>query len=410
MAMAQSGDSMKGDESLFDRGRNVSVRERPRPEFDALGIRAGSFLVYPKVEAAVAYEDNIFALENLEVEDTIYSFAPSVTATSQWSRHQLDAFARANIYRYADFNGQNAETYSLGASGRLDVVRGTALRGGISHDYLVEPRSSASSPQNAADPVKYEQSTFDFGGSHEFNRLRLSADVEYRDTQFEDTVSFLGVPIDESYRDNKTWDLTARADYALSPALSVYGFAGFNNWDYAAPTTPGDVSRDSDGYRAGLGADFDISRLVRGQFQLGYMEHSFDDPRVGDIDGLSMLGKVEYFPTELVTLTFNAERSVQSTGVIGAGGTVRTSVGAKADYEFLRNLILSAGVNRLVDDYQGFDREDTVWSGLIGAYYLVNRRVGVNLIYNHYSQESDGLQAGTDFAVNRIQLGVVVQY
>jgi hypothetical protein len=408
VALAQSGDSMGGDNSLFDRGRNVSVRERPRPDFDALGIRAGAFLVYPKVEASIAYEDNIFASETNEESDTVSSIAPSIGVTSQWSRHQLDAFARANVYRYADFNAQDSETYSVGASGRLDVLRGTSLRGGVSHDYTVESRSSASSPQNAGEPVRYEQTTVDFSGAHEFNRLRLSADFRYRDTQFEDTVSFTGEPIDESYRDNQAWDVSARADYALSPALSVYAFAAANTWDFANPTTPGDVGRDSDGQRAGVGADFDISRLVRGQAQVGYMHHSFDDPRVGDIDGLALLGKVEYFPSELLTLTFNAERSVQATGVIGAGGVLRTSVGGKADYELLRNLILSA--TRLTDDYQGYAREDAVWSGMLGAYYLVNRRIGVNLIYNYYNQESSGRLAGTDFAVNRIQLGVVVQY
>lgn len=401
---------MQADQSLFDRNRNVTVRERPRPDFDAIGLRAGSFLVYPKIEISAAYEDNIFALPTNEQDDTVVSLAPSIAAVSQWSRHELQGFARANAYRYADFGAQDSETYSVGASGRLDVQRGTFLKLAISHDNLVEPRSSASSPQNAGEPVNYEQTSIDLGASHELNRLRLRGDLRFRDYKFEDTQSFAGTPIDESYRDNQSWEGQARADYALSPALAIYGVVGASQWDFAAPTVPGDVGRSAEGKQAAIGADFELTRLARGQAQIGYMQQEFDDPRVGDVDGLALLAKVEYTPTELLTLTFNAERSVQATGVIGAGGVLRTTGGVQADYELRRNLILSGKVQRLADDYQGFDREDGVWTGMAGAYYLINRRLGVNVIYNYYNQDSSGALAGPDFAINRIQVGLVVQY
>ncbi|MCI0430482.1 MAG: outer membrane beta-barrel protein, partial [Rhodospirillales bacterium] len=41
--------------------RAQSVFERPRPDYDPLGIRAGGFLIYPQVELGEAYNDNIFA-------------------------------------------------------------------------------------------------------------------------------------------------------------------------------------------------------------------------------------------------------------------------------------------------------------------------------------------------------------
>lgn len=410
LAAAQAADALRADQSLFDRGRNVSVRERPRPDFDALGVRAGAFLLYPKVEASVAYEDNIFALPTNEASDTVTSIMPSIAAVSQWSRHELQLFARGNAYRYADFPAQDAETYSVGGSGRLDVVRGTFLTAAASHDYLVEPRSSPSSPQNAGEPVRYRQTSLDIGASREFNRLRARGDLRFRDYEFENTRSFTGAVLDESYRDNQSLDLQFRTDYALSPALSLYGLAGVTRWDFVTSTIPGDVNRNAEGVQAAVGADFEITRLVRGQAQIGYVDHSFDDTRVGDVTGLALLAKVEYFPTELITLTINAERSVQATGVIGAGGVLRTTAGAQADYELRRNLILSAKGQFLNDEYQGFDRTDEVWTGMLGAYYLINRRLGVNLIYNYYDQKSGGLLRGPDFAINRFQLGFVVQY
>ena len=41
--------------------RGASVLDRPKPELDPLGVRAGSFLIFPKVEVGTAYDDNVFA-------------------------------------------------------------------------------------------------------------------------------------------------------------------------------------------------------------------------------------------------------------------------------------------------------------------------------------------------------------
>lgn len=44
----------------FDRGRNTAVFERARPEYDALGIRAGGFLVLPSLETTAGVTNNVF--------------------------------------------------------------------------------------------------------------------------------------------------------------------------------------------------------------------------------------------------------------------------------------------------------------------------------------------------------------
>jgi hypothetical protein len=70
-------------QSAFQRDRNVTVRDRPRPNYDALGLRAGSFLIFPKIEASEAHEDNVFAEETNEKSDWVTSVAPSVRVESQ---------------------------------------------------------------------------------------------------------------------------------------------------------------------------------------------------------------------------------------------------------------------------------------------------------------------------------------
>lgn len=394
----------------FQRNRNTSVRDRPRPEYDALGLRAGSFLVFPKAELTQGYEDNLFAAETNGTDDAVTSFVPSVSAESQWSRHALRAQLQANIFQYWKNTNQNNSSYSATTSGRLDVVRGTSVTGGLSYQHLVEPRTSASSPFDARDPVEFDATGADAGFTREVNRLRISGGVHYRGYRFKDVRSVGGPIINQSYRDNDSWEESARIDYAISPALAIYATGLHNSWSFKDPARPGDRDRDANGYQVAAGADFELTNLIRGQVQAGYLKQNFKDPLVADSTGLALLGQVEYFPTQLLTVRVNVERTVQATGVFGAAGIVHGALGGQADYELLRNLIVTARAQRVWDKYNGLDREDDIWTATLGLNYLVNRRLGVNFAYNFYDQNSSGALRGRIFDANKVQLGVVVQY
>jgi hypothetical protein len=56
-AVGQSADPFQWDRREFT---GQSVRTRPRPELDPLGIRVGSFRFYPSLEIGGRYEDNVF--------------------------------------------------------------------------------------------------------------------------------------------------------------------------------------------------------------------------------------------------------------------------------------------------------------------------------------------------------------
>jgi len=397
-------------ESTFQRDKNVSVTQRPRPGYEALGIHAGSFFVYPKVTADVAHEDNIYFEQTNEQSDTIYSVRPSIEAVSQWSRHQLRASAQADIYKYDKFSNEDNSTYALNAAGRIDVLRNTLINIGGGFEHLVESRSSPTVQQLASDPVEYERAYASLGGSREVNRLRVSGELRYSDYSYKDTR--LGVtPVDQSYRDHETTDGQIRVDYAISPALAVYVFGAANDRKYGnAPLNLLDVERDSNGWEAAVGADFEITDLTRGQFQVGYLNQSYDDPRVGDSSGLALRSRIEWFPTQLATVTVTAERIVEDTGVVGAAGTLSSRASAQLDYEVLRNLIVTGRVNWVKDDYSGVDRKDTYSAAMLGFNYLITRNVGVFGQYNFQTRDSKGLQRGVEFDANRIQIGLVLQY
>ncbi len=107
----------------FSRSRNTSVRQRARPDYEAPGIRAGSVLIYPRVEASVEGNDNIYAGTANRRSDAIWRVRPELAVESGWSQSSLSAYVRGSINRYAD-NG--ARTSTSTAPARRDASTWTA--------------------------------------------------------------------------------------------------------------------------------------------------------------------------------------------------------------------------------------------------------------------------------------------
>ncbi len=83
--------------------RGIGVRDRYKPEYAPLGIKAGAFTIRPEIEAAAEYNDNVFAADVGEEEDVVFRITPSVEVESDWSRNALGLRARLVDWRYSDF-------------------------------------------------------------------------------------------------------------------------------------------------------------------------------------------------------------------------------------------------------------------------------------------------------------------
>src|SRR3954447_8123129 len=61
---------------FLDRGG--TVLERPRPEYDPLGLRFSNWFLYPKIELDEVYNDNIFATKGNRKNDFITVVSPTL--------------------------------------------------------------------------------------------------------------------------------------------------------------------------------------------------------------------------------------------------------------------------------------------------------------------------------------------
>ncbi|MDB5438893.1 MAG: hypothetical protein JWM33_1320 [Caulobacteraceae bacterium] len=391
----------------FARDRAVSVLERPHPDYAPVPVPQGSFDLYPALSALGEASDNILA-EPSGRSDLIVHLRPSIQARSNWSRNAFNLFANADLAGYARTSSQDAISGSLGFNARRDVRGGDALQFGASIARLVEDRTAAGATPGLSDPILYDRADLYGGMVWTFNRLRLLAKADYDGKRF-DNGSAGGVPVRLDFRDLDTGEATLRSEYAISPAISTFASIT-GNLRSPARTVPGIPDRDSRGYEANIGLNFQSGGLWRGEIGAGYLRQDFKNPAYVDSNGLSVHAHVDYFPTQLTTVTFEAARGVNDSGIALAGGYVFTRGSAEIDHELLRNLILTGRVAHEDDDYIGLARTDRTWTSTLSANYLMNRAVMLNLSYRFYDRSSSGVASGRQFRVNSAQVGLTYRY
>ncbi|QIF82460.1 outer membrane beta-barrel protein [Brevundimonas sp. 'scallop'] len=393
---------------LFVRNRAVAVRDRPQPAYDPLGIRAGGFTAFPRLQSGVVHDDNIFAAEDDPQPATTLRLTPEVVVRSNWSRHALETRARAEIDRNLDFDSENTTDWSLGGAGRLDVARGVDIT--VAADYARdhEARTAAGAGPGARRPITFDLASTSLAATRSQGRLRLSAKAVVLRYDYRNGLSAAGAVIEQDDRDRTVARLTGRANYALSPATALFFQVARDDRNYRK--VAGSPERSSSGHEALAGVDFELGALIRGEVAAGYIRQDFQDAAYGDLDGFGGRARLSWFPTQLTTLTATAARSVADTGVIDSAGALRTDLSISVDHELLRNLILTAETAWSENGYNGLDRTDTRFTAGVSAVYRLNRRYGLTAGVTFLDQSSSGATAGPSYRSTRLSVAVVSQF
>ncbi|MBX9615178.1 MAG: outer membrane beta-barrel protein [Caulobacteraceae bacterium] len=394
----------------FSRNRNTSVAQRSRPDYEAPGIRAGAFLVYPRLELSGERNDNIYATSANEVDDTILHVRPELAFESDWSQNFLTAYVRGALNRYSDNEDENTEEFGVGGSGRIDVTRLSNLGFGADYNSSFEPRTAPSAPRNAVEPTPLKTAQAYISGSRSAGYLKLTGRADWRSFDYEDGRTGLGTVIDQDARDREVVSLSGRIDLAVSPDTAFFFQATGNDRTYDIGSTVLVPARNSKGSEYLFGANFELGAVARGEIAAGYIEQSFDEAAFDDVEGFGARAQLEWFPSELTTVNVAAGRTIEDTPVVGVGAFVSNTASLGIDHELLRNVILNARVTWGRDEYEGIDREDTRTGLNIGGTYLINRNFGVNATLSSIDTKSEGANRDQDFTVNKLIVALVSQF
>jgi hypothetical protein len=404
---AVSGSAL-AQSSAFDRGRNISVTERPKPEYQVSGVDLGGFVLSPELTTGLRYNDNIFARRTNRTDDFIFKVNPGAILQSKWSRHSLSINANVDHNEYLDVSSESITDYSIGADTLLDAGRGLAFGFGGQFQALNEPRTNSSTPTNTTKPIKYDLASVYGNVSREINRVRVSLAAGLKDYNYKNGQIIGGGVSFQDDRDRQMVDLNGRGEYAVSPDTSVFVEVGYNDRAYDLQPPVVALDRDSNGYQVLVGTNFDLTNLIRGEVGIGYLDQRFQSPLLPNISGFAVRANVEWFATQLTTVSFGGSRSVEDSGILGSSGFLRNAANFKVDHELLRNLILTGEFTYGLDNYKGIDRKDERVGGTLSGTILLRRGIGLTAYYLYADQTSRGLAGGSDYTNN--QIGFTIKF
>lgn len=376
------------EENFFTRDRFTAVTERAQPDFDPEPVRLGAFEWRPTLELGVAYDSNIFAASTGETSDVIALIAPSLAIRSNWSRHGIGLNARIAHEEFLDQGDESYTGYGVNASGRIDINSRSAVDAIVRAERSAEPRYAAASLPQAAERVELDRLGAEVGAGYEFGRVQLRGRLAADSYDYSDVKLASGGTADQDYRDRTDTQLSARAAYAVDRDWAVFAEARYIDSQYDNPNTVPGTTRDSTGQVLLVGTDFELQSLLRGQVALGYLKTDFDDPAFADIDGLSVDTRVQWFVSQLTTLTGTARRSVVDPGLAGVAGAVETAFGVRGDHELRRNWLVFGEAEIRSLDFEGISRKDDRLGLGVGSLWKINKRAWLEAAYRYTNQDS----------------------
>ena len=253
----------------------TTVANQPRPDYDALGIRQGSFIIHPSFSAAGVYDSNIFATSGGAVSDFYADLAPSISINSDWSRHSIGASLSEESKLYASHTTENVNNFTANAGGRYDIQNQVYVVGAAAYTLTHEDRSSPDAALGK-DPTEYKQSIGYLGFVHQPGRLGFRVDGTLTSYDYNNAVNGVtGDTIDQQFRDRIEYVIAPRVSYEIIPGYRAFvRFVG-NERQYNAIDPSVGVKRNSHGWEVDAGTAVEITRLITGEIYAGYLEQDY---------------------------------------------------------------------------------------------------------------------------------------
>jgi len=384
--------------------RPDTVASRDRPEFDPKGLPLGGFTLFPSLTVATRYDNNIFADDDIEKGDRSSVISPQAELSSNWSRHSLSVVGGADRARYRDNFSEDYDDYRIRTDGRYDL-RDSRIDGAAWHYRLHEDRTSVDDARGS-ELTEYSVNALTGAYTYMPGRIMLKGDAGYRGLDYSDTDTLTG-QVNNNDRDRDETQLGLRAGYKVNPDYIVFAEVRVEKIEYDQKFDNDGFERSSDSFEIVGGTQLDLSGRTFGEVYAGYLEREYDDDAFSKADGLTFGAAITYNVTQLTTLEFSGGRSIDSTTIVGASGIETTNLGVRGDHELWRNLILSADLEYINEDFDGIDREDDIWLFELGGEYKMNRYLQLNLGYRLRDRDtSPDSSGGRTYTAQDIFLGV----
>ena len=345
--------------------------------YAALGIRAGSFLLFPTLDLSAGYSTNPERAPG-NPPSAYGVVTPELRVASDWSSHSLTADIAGAYTQYA--NGDlvpslNVPYLNAKVDGRVDLSRDTQLN--LEARYLINTDNPGS--PNLPGQLAKLPLNFDAGGTigvaQQFGRLVVSLKGAFDRATYDPSELTTGVTVSNDGRDFDQYAGIARIGYEIDPGLRPFIEVETDQRIHDQEFDLNGFDRNSTGASVSVGSALDLFGSLTGEMAMGYVERWYVDPALENVGGVIANGALLWQATGLTSARLGATSQVYETTVAGASAEFSRDINLEVDHAFRYWLIgvLKAGYGN--DQYVGSPLADNRYFVSAGVVYKFTREV-----------------------------------
>ncbi len=359
----------------------LALAQTPATTSGPGGIPVGPLTVYPGVDLAHGYNDNLFLRPTATSSSSYTIVSPYVRAEAKTGPHKFDFGLRIDSGRFHSSPADSYTDYALVGTGDMVFSGRAGLKLRAEHKRGHDPRGSTDRGFSAA-PDEYDNTGIDgvfrYGAPGARGRIEVDAAAFAR-----------------RYTNNR--DTTAAADrdtaqaggtffWRVMPRTELLGQVGHRNIDYKLASS----TLDSTETRYLVGVKWEATAATTGTAKFGHQTKKFDSAARQDFSGSSWDVGVRWSPLTYSVFDFvTSKQTGESTGV---GDTVvGTNYGVTWSHAWSSRLRTQALASLRNDAFQGagITRKDDTGSFGLKVAYDFRRWLKLGAEYTHTERDSN---------------------
>lgn len=374
--------------SLFSLSLPVLAQDSDKPS----GIPWGPVTVYPEVDLAFKFNDNIYSQPAIRPRNSsnITILSPKVKVEAKDGPHTYDLTYRVDHGRYSFSSTDNYTDQALGASGTWKFTGRSGLK--LSAEYLKghEDRGSVPAVGHAL-PDEFHQSTFNavagYGAEGAQGRIEVEAGlINKRYDNFKTDIA--GNP-DNQKRDRDDTKLGATFYWRIMPKTQLLFQATQTRYDYKPNSFAGWTTLDSTDRKYLVGVTWEAAAKTTGIFKVGTVKKDFSDSSLQDFSKAGWEGSVKWSPLTYSNFDFFTGK-LPSESTIGTA-SVDTRYGATWNHLWSSRLSSVVSYTNSKSEYQGagITQKDTTNALGLKLNYQWMRTVKIGAGYDRTDKTSN---------------------
>ncbi len=367
------------------------------------GMPFGAFRLFPSVDIAANYDDNVYRTQSLTQSDWYFGEQANVAIKSNWVRHALNVFGNVAAYQYSKRNSENHTDWTFGGDGLLDISSGLSATASGSYGSLSESRTSPDQSGYAKSPTQYKMGLANAALSYHPYHFSFTVGGNYVRYDYSPT-KLIGFPdLNNRDRDHAEYTGYVKGGYEFSPGYAMFVQANYRQVQYDLALDRNGLDRTNHGYSINTGLDMLVTDLIKGQLFVGYMDERYKGA-LPDVKGFNYGANVDWTPTPFWAFHLTASRTPDATTIANASAADDQTVRLGVEYFITPDITALGHVGYTDINFRGSTRHDNTTEAGVGLNYAMNRLVSVKAEYRY--QQRDSSIGGQNYTDNLIYVGL----